>query len=127
MLDNTGRYGGAALGTLQETFEASLITAVPPGARLLRCFEATAEEAAAAEVAARRRLLGSQAASSGAAAVAGGGPQGAPPPGAGGAQVCYGPSPYPDLEAFITRVCCEVRDLCSVAGADPAASTGFKG
>ncbi|KAL4448454.1 hypothetical protein ABPG75_005673 [Micractinium tetrahymenae] len=97
VLQNTGRYGRAGL-TQQQTFEASLITAVEPGARLLRCFDESAEEeaaGAAAAAAARRRAL------------RGAAPRGVPGSGPLGVAACYGPCPYPGLEAFITSVCCE--------------------
>ncbi|KAL4438218.1 hypothetical protein ABPG77_010579 [Micractinium sp. CCAP 211/92] len=94
VLHNTGRYGGAMLSQHQ-MFEASLITAVEPGARLLRSFDEAAEEEAEGPAAARRRAL------RGAAA------QGAPGGGLLGVAACYGPCPYPALEEFITSVCCE--------------------
>lgn len=94
MLQSTGRYGGAGLSQ-QQMFEASLITAVEPGARLLRCFEEGAEEEAAGAPAAPRRALRR--------AAPGGGPL--------GVAACYGPCPYPALEEFITSVCCEVGQV----------------
>lgn len=92
VLHNTSRYGGATLSQHQ-MFEASLITAVEPGARLLRSFNEAAEEEAEVPGAARRRALRGPAPSGGLLGVA----------------ACYGPCPYPALEEFITSVCCEVR------------------
>ncbi|PRW44999.1 DNA-directed primase polymerase isoform X1 isoform A [Chlorella sorokiniana] len=112
ILRNTGRFGGAGL-TQRETFFATLITDVPAGARLLRCFEGeTSDEAA---VAAGRRALSSRAgslssggggSSIGSAPRAGSGLR-AGMPGAIGASVSYGPCPYPELEQFVCSVCCE--------------------
>lgn len=100
ILDSTGRFGGSPALSKQELFSLSLITEVPPGARLLRCFKETAEEAAAATVArGRRTLSGTASAASGAPLLAAGG---------GASQVCYGPSPFPQLEAFISTICREV-------------------
>lgn len=107
ILDSTGRFGGAGL-TQRDTFCATLITEVPAGARLLRCFEGeTSDEAA---VAAARRALSSRAGagSSGSGASGASGLR-AGPPGAIGAHASYGPCPYPELEQFVCSVCCEVR------------------
>ncbi|KAI3426242.1 hypothetical protein D9Q98_008618 [Chlorella vulgaris] len=94
VLESTSRFGGAGL-TMQECFEAALVTNVPPEAGLLRCFEETAEEAAAAtaggasaSAAAQLRSLARREASS-------------------ASHVCYGPLPYTGLEDFVNSVCCE--------------------
>lgn len=107
VLDSTGRYGGGSQLSQRELFERCLITAVPPGACLLRCFEETAEEAA---VAARRRALSGPTGAGGSAGAGGGGGGGMPAGLGSGAQVGYGPSPYPELETFITSVCHEVSN-----------------
>lgn len=93
VLQNTGRFGGAGL-TMQECFDAALVTNVPSGVRLLRCFEESAEEVAALTARASRQQARGVV------------PGGLVPGGAG--QVCYGPCPHPELEAFITSMCCEV-------------------
>ncbi|EFN56160.1 hypothetical protein CHLNCDRAFT_51806 [Chlorella variabilis] len=92
VLQNTGRFGGAGL-TMQECFDAALVTNVPSGVRLLRCFEESAEEVAALTARASRQQARGVV------------PGGLVPGGAG--QVCYGPCPHPELEAFITSMCCE--------------------
>ena len=98
VLDSTARFGGAALLTQEELFNASLITNVAPGTRLLRWFDDSAEVAAAATAAGTARAGGRPAAAAGAQRGMAAGP----------GQVCYGPSPFPDIEAFISSVCCEV-------------------
>ena len=88
-------------------FFASLITHVPPGARLLRCFEEETPDEAA--VAAGRRALSARAGSTASNAPGpgggGGGRDGAP---GWGAHMSYEPCAYPELERFVCSVCCEV-------------------